>query len=53
MQIERQNQQTNTRNTKSRIFQEGHSSQTNREIEQMTNADRKTKPEHKYSKHKI
>ena len=52
MQIERQNQQTNTRNTKSRIFQEGRLSQTERNIEQMTNADRKTKPEHKYSKHK-
>ena len=57
MQIERQNQNTNTRNTntrntKSRIFQEGRSSQTERKIEQMTNVDRKTKPEHKYSKHK-
>ena len=51
MQIERQNQNTNTPNTKSRIFLEG-LSQTERKIEQMTNADRKTKPEHKYSKHK-
>ena len=40
MQIERQNQNTNTRNTKSRIFQGGRLSQTEREIEQMTNANR-------------
>ena len=53
MQIERQNQNTNTPNTKSRIFLEGRLSQTERKIEQMTNADRKTKLEHKYSKHKI
>ena len=44
MQIERQNQNTNTRNTKSRIFQGGRLSQTEREIEQMANANRKTKP---------
>ena len=33
-----------TRITKSRIFQEGRLSQTEREIEQMANANRKTKP---------